>query len=142
MYADLQNFQATEAPQATIPISILTTPYRPDTVIFNSQLSSIALLDLTCPLDSVHHKQSAHSKKQSKVEYLQLLAEFDHLKIPSYYETVEITALGHYQPASVNNLLNLINFSCPGTTTCKSLVKKMLLPVKVFLPLREPYLIL
>ena len=126
MYADLQNFRATEAPQATVPISILTTPYRPDIVIFNSQVSSIALLELTCPLDSVHHIQSARSRKQSKVEYLQLLAEFDRLKIPSYYETIEITVLGHYQPASVNNLLNLINFSCPGTTTSKSLVRKML----------------
>ena len=126
IYVDLQNFWVTEAPQATIPISILTTPYQPDIVIFNSQISSIALLELTCPLDSVHHIQSARSWKQFKVKYLQLLAEFDHLKILSYYKTVEITLLGHYQPASVNNLMNLINFSCPGTTTSKSLVRKML----------------
>ena len=130
MYADLQNFRASEAPQATIPLSMLTTSYRPDIVVFNSQVSSVALLELTCPLDSVHHIQSARSQKQSKVEYLQLLAEFDRLRVPNYYETIEITVLGHYQPVSVNNLLSLINFSCLGTTTSKSLVRKML-PVEV-----------
>ena len=105
---------------------MLTTSYRPDIVVFNSQVSSVALLELTCPLDSVHHIQSACSRKQSKVEYLQLLAEFDCLRVPNYYETIEITVLGHYQPASVNNLLSLIDFSCPGSTTSKSLVRKML----------------
>jgi len=31
--------------------------------------------------------------KQSKVEYLQLLAEFDCLKIGYYYDTIEISVL-------------------------------------------------
>jgi len=121
VYTDLQNFQASEASQATIPMSILTTSYCPDIVVFDSQVPSIALLELTCPLDSVHHIQSARSQEQSKVEYLQLLTEFDRLKVPNYYDTIEITVLGHYQSVSVNNLLNLINFSCPGTTASKSL---------------------
>jgi len=43
---------------------------------------------------------TAHSQKQSKVEYLQLLAQFDHLKIPNYYETVEIMVLCRSLPAS------------------------------------------
>ena len=50
------------------------------------------MLELTCPLDSAHHLESARNRKQSKVEYLQLLAEFDRLSISSYYETIEISA--------------------------------------------------
>ena len=62
-------------------------------VVYNSsQVHSVAMLELTC---------------------LQLLAEFDRLSISSYYETIEISALGHYQPASIGNYLNSIKFSNP-----------------------------
>ena len=52
VFADLNNHQACEAPQATVPTQILIISYRPDIVIYNSQVHSIALLELTCPLDS------------------------------------------------------------------------------------------
>jgi len=93
VFADLPNHRACEAPQATIPASILITPYRPDIVVYNSQVHCVAMFELTCPLDSVHHLESARNRKQSKVEYLQLLAEFDRLNIKSLYETIEISAL-------------------------------------------------
>ena len=52
-------------------------------------------------------------QKQSKVEYLQLLAEFDSLKIGHYYDTIEISVLGHYQLSTVKNLLKLVRLcSC------------------------------
>jgi len=51
--------------------------------------------NLTCPLDSTYHIQFARDRKQNEVEYLQLLAEFDRLTIANYYETIEITVLGH-----------------------------------------------
>ena len=111
VFADLPNHRACEAPQATIPASILITPYSPDIVVYNSQVHCVAMLELTCPLDSVHHLKSAHNRKQSKVEYLQLFAEFDRLNIKSHYETIEISALGHYQPASIGNIQNFIQFS-------------------------------
>ena len=126
VFADLNNHQACEAPQATIPTSILITPYRPDIVVYNSQVHSVAMLELTCPLDSAHHLESAWNRKQSKVEYLQLLAEFDRLSISSYYETIEISALGHYQPAFIGNYLNFIKFSNPTITIPKSTVRKCL----------------
>ena len=66
------------------------------------------------------------TRKQSKVEYVQLLAEFDRLGIFSYYETIEISALDHYQPASIGNYLNFIKFSNPTTAISKSTVRKCL----------------
>ena len=42
---------------------------------------SIALLELMCPLDSVHHLESARNKKQSKFEYL---AELGRQSITNY----------------------------------------------------------
>ena len=126
VFADLNNHRACEAPQATIPTSILITPYRPDIVVYNSQVHSVAMLELTCPLDSAHHLESARNRKQLKVEYLQLLAEFDRLSISGYYETIEISALGQYQPASIRNYLNFIKFSNPTITIPKSTVRKCL----------------
>jgi len=38
-----------------------------------------------------------------KAEYLQLLTELDRLQIPSYYETVEISVLGHNQTSAIQN---------------------------------------
>ena len=126
VFADLHNHRACEAPQATFPISILIAPYCPDIVVYNSQVHSVAMLELTCPVDSVHHLESAWNRKQSEVEYLQLLAEFDRLSISSYYETIEISALGHYQPPSIGNYLNFIEFSNPTITISKYTVRKCL----------------
>ena len=44
MFADLPNFYANDAPQATIPSDLLITSYRPDIVIYNTKCPSIALL--------------------------------------------------------------------------------------------------
>ena len=110
--------------RVSLPTEITTYSYsivlRPDIVIYNPQSSSIALLELTCPLDSIHHIQSARSRKQNKTDYLQLLAEFDRLNIANYYETIEITVLGHYQFSSIQNLVNLFRFILPELNTSKS----------------------
>ena len=102
VFADLNNHQACEAPQATVLTQILITSYRPDIVIYNSQVYSIALLELTCPLDSYQHLESSWNRKQAKVEYLQLLAE------------------------SISNYVNFIQFSNPSMTIAKSTVRKCL----------------
>ena len=125
VFADLPNFYANDAPQATIPSDLITS-YRPDIVIYNTKCPSIALLELTCPLDSSQHIQAARDRKQNKVEYLQLLAEFDHLNISNYYDTIEISVLGHYQPSTVTNLLNLLTFVHPVVKPSRSAIKKLL----------------
>ena len=66
VFADLPNFHANHCPQSTISSSLLITSYRPDIVLYNSQSSSVALLELTCPLDSNHHIESARARKQKK----------------------------------------------------------------------------
>ena len=118
VYADLQSLRASESPPATIPSAVMVTPYRPDVVIHNTATSSIALLKLTCPLDSSHHLQSARSRKQSKVEYQQFLAKLDHLNIYYVYETLKVSVLGHYYLFSIKNLWNLIFYS-PGYISVK-----------------------
>ena len=44
-------------------------------------------------------------ESNQKLNILQLLTEFDRLSISIYYETIEISALGHYQPASIGTTL-------------------------------------
>ena len=72
-YADLQNLQATESPPNTISLAVMVTPCQ---------------LTLDCC-----YLQSARSCKQNKVE---LSAELDCLKISNFYETLEVSVLGHY----------------------------------------------
>ena len=115
-FADLQGFRAGEAPQSTIPSTLLITPYRPDIVIYNSDKPSVALLELTCPLDSEYNIQSARSRKLNKPEYHQLLAEFDCLNIQNYYE---ISVLGHFLTSSIQNIKNFIDFTQLSVTTEK-----------------------
>ena len=126
VFADLPNFHADHCPQSTIPSSLLITSYRPDIVLYNSQASSVALLELTCPLDSNHHIESARSRKQNKPEYLQMLAEFDCLNVTNYYDTVEITVLGHYQVSCVKNLCNLLKFVQTDLIVSKSAIRNWL----------------
>ena len=103
VFVDLPNLQASVSPPATIPPEVMVTSYRPDLVFYNTATNSIALLELTCPLDSEHHLQSARLRKQNKVEYQQLLAELDCLNVSNYYKTLEISVLGHYHPSCVKN---------------------------------------
>jgi len=110
VFVDLPTLQASVSPPVTIPTEVLLTSYRPDLVFYNTATNSITLLELTCPLDSVHHLESARSRKQNKLEYQQLLADLDRLNITTYYETLEISILGHYHPFCVTNLLNLLRF--------------------------------
>ena len=84
--------------------------------MYTSATTSVALLELTCALDSGHHILSARSKKQNKPDYLQLLAELDHdrLQISNYYKTVEISVLGYHQPSSIQNIERFIDFLQPS----------------------------
>ena len=46
---------------------------------------AVALLELTCPLESIHHLELARDCKLAKEEYQLLLSELDHLGIASLY---------------------------------------------------------
>ena len=86
----------------------------------------MALLKLTCPLDSDHHLELARSCKQNKVEYQQLSAELDCLDFPNFYETLKVSVLGHYQCFSVKNVLHLLHFIHPDLPLPKVMVQQML----------------
>ena len=126
VYADLPNLQASESPPSTIPPNVIVTPFRPDIVIHNTITSSLLLFELTCPLDSAHHLEQARSRKQNKVEYLQILSELDRLNITNFYETLEISVLGHYCQFSVTNIYNVLRFIDKNFPITKSSVRQML----------------
>jgi len=69
VYADLLGMHASVSPQVTIPPTLLVTFYRPDIVIYNESINSIALLDLTCTLYSIYHLESARDCKQTNCFY-------------------------------------------------------------------------
>ena len=50
VYADLPGMFATVSPQATIPPSLIVTPYRPNIAIHNESSNMVALLKPTCSL--------------------------------------------------------------------------------------------
>ena len=126
VFVDLPNLQASVSLPATIPPEVMVTSYCPDLVFYNTATNSIALLELTCPLDSEHHLQSARLRKQNKVEYQQLLAELDRLNVSNYYKTLEISVLGHYHPSSVKNLWNLLHFVHQDILVSKAALRKVL----------------
>jgi len=70
----------------------------------------MGIIELTCPLDSSQHLESAHTRKQFKPEYVQLLAELDQLMISHCYRTVEFSVLGHFLPNSIFAIKDVINF--------------------------------
>ena len=68
IYAELPGMHVSVSPQATIPSTLIVTSYRPDIVIYNESTNSVALLELTCTLDSIHHLESVKDRQQTKGE--------------------------------------------------------------------------
>ena len=79
-------------------------------MIHNRGTNAVAILELTCPLESVHHLESARARKLAKEDYQLLLSELDHLGIVCSYNTIEISVLGHYLPVSLALFRNCVNF--------------------------------
>jgi len=63
-------FRVIDLAQATIPTALVTTPLRPDIVVYNSTTPTVALLELMCPLNLEHNIQCTRSNIYS---YLQSL---------------------------------------------------------------------
>ena len=126
VYADLNGFRFNESSQEIIPSTVLITPYRPDLILYNSHSSLMGIIELTCPLDSRQHLESAHCRKQQKPEYLQLLAELDRLNIANYYSTVEVSVLCHYLPDPVNALKDVVFFTDQDLLFSKASVRAVL----------------
>ena len=125
LYADLPGLRASDCPQSTIPPPLLVTPYRPDLVIYYRSNNSLAMLELTCPLDSADNLNSARERKQGKKEYLQIQSELDRLGVSCFYSTIELSVLGHYLTSSLSSLQCCINFIKEGSvskSSCRSIL--------------------
>ena len=87
--ADLPGIRASKSPLSiycSIPSLLMVTPYRPDIVLYSEMNCTVALFELTCPLDSFQHLESARDHKPSKEEYLQILSKLDQLSIWYYWD--------------------------------------------------------
>ena len=90
VYADLPGMYASMSPQATVPPSLIITPYHPDIVIHNKSTNAVVLLELTCTLDSNPTFGICKRPKADQGDYLQILSELDRMGTPCYYNTIEI----------------------------------------------------
>jgi len=79
--------------------------------MLSSITDTLFITELTCPLDSIQHIESARNRKLFKPEYVQLLAELDCLNISHCYRTVEISVVGHFQPSSISTIKDVVNFT-------------------------------
>ena len=87
LYADLPGIRASDCPQSTIPPSLIITSYCPDLVIYNQEINSLVMLELTCLFDPTGHLEAARDRKQGKTEYLEIVSELQRLGVDSLYET-------------------------------------------------------
>ena len=102
MNADLPDLRASEGPQATVPSYLLITP---DIVLYNCETSTVALLELTFPLESEHHIQTmTRSRKQNRTK---LLAEFDHYRLITIMKQWKLIC-----KSIQNSKVFLTSFSC------------------------------
>ncbi|XP_065907873.1 uncharacterized protein [Dysidea avara] len=115
IFADLDGKRASDSPPATIPPAVLVCSHRPDIVIYNAEMKSVVLLELTCPFNSRADLSAARERKQEKPEYLQIIAELDRLGFVSHYHTVEIGCLGHYLTETVTSMKRVSNLSFSKT---------------------------
>jgi len=103
IFADLEGKCASDSPPATIPPAILVSPYRPD-IVYNAELRTISLLELTCPFNSSADLSAAPRHKERKLEYQQIVAELECLGFVSKYFTIEIGCLGHYLTETIKSM--------------------------------------
>jgi len=66
IFADLEDKCASDSPPTTIPPAILVSPYRLNIVVYNVELRTISLLELTCPFTDL---SAACQQKECKLEY-------------------------------------------------------------------------
>jgi len=61
---------ASESLQGTVPSSLVVTSYHQDIVIHDVTSNSVAMPELTCPLDTTQHLEAARDCKQTKQNFI------------------------------------------------------------------------
>ena len=105
IYADLPGLRASEQPPATLPLHICATSSRPDIVIVKGV--ELHFLELTVCGNTPTAIQNANQRKSNKTEYLHLLSDCRRKGWAASYHTIEIGALGHYNPVAPRQLSGL-----------------------------------
>ena len=44
------------------------------------------------------------------MEYQEIMSEFEYMGVDCYYDTLELSVLGHYLPSSLTSLKNCVNY--------------------------------
>ncbi len=63
--------------------------------------------------------------KLKKEDYQLFLSELDRLGIVNFYDTIEMSVLGHYLPISLSSFQNCVNFIQNNFTMSKSQCKRI-----------------
>ena len=119
IYADLPGHRALNNPPSTIPPSLVATSARPDIVIISG--SSIHLLELTVPSNTVKNIMNARVRKQSKTNYIHLVNDLESLGHSVHLHTAELGSLGHFNPETVSEVHSIL------PSKSKSVIRKDLL---------------
>ena len=102
IFIDIPGLRASYAPPSTIPLNVEVTPYRPDLVAVKGQ--TLHLVELTFCGNTMDAMAAARNRKANKLEYLYLLSDIRRKGWKASYSTIEIGALGHYNPDSLSTL--------------------------------------
>ena len=102
IFINIPGLRASDAPPSTIPPNVVVTPYRPDLVAVKGQ--TLHLVELTVCGNTPSAMAAAHNRKANKLEYLHLLSDIRRKGWIASYSTIEIGALGHYNPDSLSTL--------------------------------------
>ena len=70
-------------------------------------------------------RESQYLSELKKEEYQLLLSELDRLGIVNFYDTIEMSVLGHYLPSSLSSFRNCVNFIQNNFTMLKSQCKRI-----------------
>ena len=140
LYVDLPGKRASEAPQATVPISILVTSARPDMVLIRGL--EITLIELTVPYDSRENLNNARFRKSNKSSYLELVSDLEAKGYSATLITCEISSLGHSLPVCHKDIQKV--FPSIARSTIRAMfdaAAKIAISTSfaIFLARKEPY---
>ena len=108
IFVDLPSLRASDAPQSTIPLDILITSSRPDMVIIDHQARTLSMLELTVCGNTPEAISAAQTRKANKSEHLGIVSDLNRLGWNAKYGTIEIGALGHYNPTAPATLKDVL----------------------------------
>ena len=121
IYADLENWRATENPPGTIPPSALATRSAPDIVIVDQSKPHqkvFVMIELTVPWNSADSIASAHRRKAKKENYCQLVANLKGLGADAKLLPIEVGSWATLTEMQERCLGNGLLFQCSKQHLC------------------------